>query len=234
MESVSHQPRPGSYRFFTLIELLVVIAIITILASMLLPSLNKARVRAQTTRCAGNVKDFTTALFLYAGDNADFFPPINEVDNSANKRWYTNLLQKGKYVSIPNWSDYSWGKPARESIAMCPAIPVNNGGYGGIGPATTISFLGSSAKYSNLVRRRKSIIAGDTPKDQGPNAWMMPADASDGILYKGPVPTVMRHGGRINVTFIDGHLEQVNEALVRLNSNWWLPTSKADIPYCTD
>jgi prepilin-type N-terminal cleavage/methylation domain-containing protein/prepilin-type processing-associated H-X9-DG protein len=75
-------PRPSSCTrapaAFTLIELLVVIAIIGILASLLLPSLAKAKDKAKMAICASNQRQLAIAAITYCGDNNEWLNPLED------------------------------------------------------------------------------------------------------------------------------------------------------------
>lgn len=65
-----------SRKGFTLIELLVVISIISLLASVVLASLNSARVKARDTRRSADINQLVTVLQFYYNDN-NSFPPTS-------------------------------------------------------------------------------------------------------------------------------------------------------------
>jgi prepilin-type N-terminal cleavage/methylation domain-containing protein/prepilin-type processing-associated H-X9-DG protein len=69
------QPAFGAIDGFTLVELLVVIAIITVLISLLLPALNKARAASQAVQCSSNMRQIGVAMFNYANDDRQGYLP---------------------------------------------------------------------------------------------------------------------------------------------------------------
>ena len=67
---------------FTLVELLVVIGIIAILLSILIPSVNLVRKRANRTACASNLRQLGQFFQMYLQDSKNKLPLVNTMPSA--------------------------------------------------------------------------------------------------------------------------------------------------------
>lgn len=74
MNEIADKSETNDYGF-TLIELLVVVAIISLLISILMPSLGRARDQAKGVHCLAKLKDFANAAAAYENVNDGLLPP---------------------------------------------------------------------------------------------------------------------------------------------------------------
>ncbi len=72
---------------FTLTELLVIVAIISILLSLLLPSLHRAKESGRSVICKNNLHQLMVGMVLYADDNNDYLPWPGGVDRNLLPDW---------------------------------------------------------------------------------------------------------------------------------------------------
>ncbi len=212
---------PGS---FTLIELLVVVGIISLLISILTPSLSRARQQAKSTVCLARLSEFMKGLVSYASDAQFQLPPMSypmSDDEDAKLHGWAEVL----YTYLYQDRDYAWDQDypvqrnhkGRYELWVCKeAVPMadSSGHY-------RVYELSWSKGSLDKIKYRLPLITDANPEVTDPNDLKLSAIPREHIAgLEGEAYIDERHYGGANYAFNDGHAERSTSLKEQLADDW--------------
>ena len=177
---------------FTLIELLVVIAIIAILAAMLLPALNRAKIAADSTACRSNLRQLVLGLNMYAQQGSTY--PDAEAWHREVPPFVGSQWPKDNY----NWTNDEWSSHLGsyigpvQSVYACP-------GYNRVRGLFRLEWFASNSFGSYAYNSYGWVDAWEHVRPAPPELW---SQGLGGILVNDPsvIPHTLRATPESRVT----------------------------------
>jgi prepilin-type N-terminal cleavage/methylation domain-containing protein/prepilin-type processing-associated H-X9-DG protein len=209
-------PARNRPRGFTLIELLVVVAIISLLVSILLPSLQQAKELAREVKCMSNMRQVSVFCMMSVNDETGLLPGgANAGGAPPVEIWWLPLARQGL---VGSFVYYGKETSLGQELLTCPEGTIGPSAYGPVAGNMTSHGYGIVAGGSGGPGGRQCSVEEVLSPAIIPYWCEINNGAWTHALWFNNMLSTWHLGERSNVLFVDGHVQPIHE------SGWVCPT----------